>query len=260
MNSRTVKHCCGVLLLVPMLGWAADVNKVLETERKTQQSSQQSQKRIDKTSNDTQKMLEAYRQALWRKKQLGVYSKQLDELVKSQDAEKQSLQRQVNAVDETQQDIMPLMLRMVDTLEEFVKLDIPFLPVERTDRITKLREELNNAESSVAVKYRRVLEAYQIEAEYGRTLETYRGELQFGEIIRAVDFLRLGRVGLYYIGIDGEMAGHWDAQSKSWKPLDDSYRPTIRRGIQLAKQQIAPELLSLPVAAPQATSAKGGKR
>lgn len=260
MNSRTLKYWCCALLLAPMAAWAADVNKVLETERKTQQSSQQSQKRIDKTSNDTKQMLEAYRQALWRKKQLDVYSKQLTELVKSQDVEKQSLQRQVNAVDDTQQAIMPLMLRMVDTLEEFIKLDIPFLPDERANRVTSLREELNNAESSVAVKYRRVLEAYQIEAEYGRTLETYRGELQFGDIIRAVDFLRLGRVGLYYIGIDGTKAGYWDAASKSWKSLDDSYRPTIRRGIQLAKQQIAPELLSLPVAAPLVHKAKGAAR
>lgn len=252
------------MLLIPLVGSAADVNKVLETERKTQQSAKQSQARVDRTSQDTQKLLEAYREALWRRKQLDVYAKQLAELIKSQQTEKASLQRQVNAVDDTQQAIMPLMLRMVDTLEEFIKLDVPFLPEERAGRVSKLRAELNNAESSVAAKYRRVLEAYQIEAEYGRTLETYRGELQFGEVIRAVDFLRLGRVGLYYMGIDGEKLGFWNTRAKAWQPLDDSYRQAIRRGIQLAKQQIAPELLELPVAAPEivksSARSKGGRR
>lgn len=262
MKTRSFKHWCWLLVLIPALGFSADVNKVLETERKTQAAAKQSQKRVDRTSQDTQKLLEEYRQTLWRTKQLNVYAKQLSELVSSQKVEKASLQKQVDAVDDTQEAIMPLMLRMVDTLEEFIKLDIPFLPVERADRVAKLREEMNNAETSVAVKYRRVLEAYQIEAEYGRTLESYRGELQFKETIRAVDFLRLGRVGLYYISIDGEQAGYWNVKARAWRPLDDSYKQAIRRGMQLAKQQIAPELLELPVPVPEVvkSSSKGGRR
>lgn len=259
MNTRLVKHGCWLLAIVSTVVMSADVNKVLETERQTQRSSQQSQKRVDSTSQETKKLLEAYRQALWKRKQLDVYANQLSELVASQEAEKASLQRQVDAVDETQEAIMPLMLRMVDTLEEFIKLDMPFLPDERARRVESLREELNNAESSVAVKYRRVLEAYQIEAEYGRTLETYRGELQFGEVIRSVDFLRMGRVGLYYLSLDDNQAGYWHPASKAWLPLDSDYRQTIRRGIQLAKQQIAPELLELPVVAPSVPE-RGAKR
>ncbi len=263
MNTRLVKHGCWILAVLSTAAISADVNKVIETERKTQKSSQQSQKRVDTTSRDTKKLLESYRQTLWKRKQLDVYATQLSELIASQTTEKNSLQRQVDAVDETQEAIMPLMLRMVDTLEEFVKLDMPFLPEERARRIESLRAELNNAESSVAVKYRRVLEAYQVEAEYGRTLETYRGELQFGEIIRAVDFLRMGRVGLYYVTIDDGQAGFWHPTSKDWMPLDSDYRKSIRRGIQLAKQQIAPELLELPVVAPslhKSTAARGAKR
>lgn len=260
MNRRTIGWCL-LLALASGVGVAADVDKVIETERKTQQAAKQSQKRVDRTSTDTQKLLEQYRTALWRRKQLEVYAQQLGDLIASQATEKASLQRQVDAVDDTQEAIMPLMLRMVDTLEEFIKLDMPFLPVERSQRVVKLREELNNAETSVAVKYRRVLEAYQIEAEYGRTLETYRGELQFGEIIRAVDFLRMGRVGLYYLSLDGKEAGHWNQKAKAWQPLDNDYRKSIRRGIQLAKQQIAPELLELPVTAPQiAGKSKGGRK
>jgi len=246
--------------LLPALVHAADVEKVIQTEQQTQRAARQSQQRIDRTSDETQKLLEAYREALWKRKQLSVYAEQLEELVNSQESEKASLRRQVDAIGETQEAIMPLMLRMIDTLEEFIKLDVPFLPEERAERLQKLRAALNDADTSVADKYRRVLEAYQVEAEYGRTLETYRGELQFGEVIRAVDFLRVGRVGLYYTTLDGDFAGFWNKQANAWQPLDDDFHQSVRRGIQLAKQQIAPELLRLPVSAPAASqSAKGGK-
>lgn len=248
------------IMMMATASLAADVEKVIQTEQRTQQSASQSQKRIDRTSSETQKLLEQFREALWKRKQLSVYAEQLGELVAAQDTEKASLQRQIGAVDDVQEEIMPLMLRMVDTLEEFIKLDVPFLPEERAERITKLREELGNAESSVAEKYRRVLEAYQVEAEYGRTLETYRGDLQFGEVIRAVDFLRVGRVGLYYVTLDDGQAGFWNTRARQWQSVGGDYLKSIRRGIRLAKQQIAPELLELPVPAPVvAANGKGGK-
>ena len=242
---------------------AADIDKVVDTETKTQQAAKSSQKKVDRTSGQTDQLLEAYRTALWKRKQLEVYAKQLAELTSSQETDKASLQAQISEVDRTGEEIMPLMLRMVDTLEEFIKLDVPFQPEERAERLGKLRDVLTDADTSVAEKYRRVLEAYQIEADYGRTLETYRGELKFGEAIRAVDFLRVGRVGLYYSSLDGKFLGQWDSKTRKWRGLDSDYRQPVRRGIQLAKDQIAPELLYLPVPSPtQAsnTSAAGGAR
>ncbi len=238
---------------------AADIDKVVDTETRTQRAARESQSKVDRTSSQTDKLLEAYREALWKRKQLTVYAKQLAELTASQESTKTSLQAQIGEVDRTGEEIMPLMLRMVDTLEEFIKLDVPFLPEERAERLAKLRDVLASADTSVAEKYRRVLEAYQVEADYGRTLETYRGELKFGEAIRAVDFLRVGRVGLYYSSLDGKLLGQWDSSNRKWRGLESEYRQPIRRGIQLAKDQIAPELLQLPVPAPQKTSTTGGK-
>lgn len=239
--------------------WAADIDKVVETETKTQRAASRSQDKVDRISNQTDKLLEEYREVLWKRKQLTVYAKQLQELTDSQETDKAELQRQIDEVARTGEEIMPLMLRMVDTLEEFIELDVPFLPEERKERLDKLRSMLSDANTSVAEKYRRVLEAYQIEADYGRTLETYRGELKFGGVIRSVDFLRLGRVGLYYSTLDGKLLGQWDHEARKWRGLDDEYRQSIRRGIQLAKDQIAPELLRLPVPAPEKVSAKGGQ-
>lgn len=255
---KTAAVTAALALLVSGPASAADIDKVVETETRTQQAAKSSQKKVDRTSGQTDKLLMAYREALWKRKQLTVYAKQLGELTASQEADKASLETQIGEVDRTGEEIMPLMLRMVDTLEEFIKLDVPFLPEERAERLAKLRTVLSEADTSVAEKYRRVLEAYQIEADYGRTLETYRGELKFGEAIRAVDFLRVGRVGLYYSSLDGKLLGQWDNATRKWRGLDSEYRQPVRRGIQLAKDQIAPELLNLPVAAPTKAAAKAG--
>ena len=52
---------------------------------------------------------------------------------------------------------------------------------------------MDRANVSVAEKYRRLLEAYQIELEYGRTIEAYEGSFASDNGERSVTFLRVGR-------------------------------------------------------------------
>ena len=123
-------------------------------------------------------------------------------------------------------------------------MDIPFLPEERQFRVAELQTIMERADVSLAEKYRRVLEAYQVETEYGRTIEAYQDELELDERIRTVNFLRIGRVGLYYLTLDGQQAGVWD---EGWRPLDSQYRQAIDKGLKVAKKQLPPDLLVLPV-------------
>jgi hypothetical protein len=108
---------------------------------------------------------------------------------------------------------------------------------------------MNRADVTISEKYRRILEAYQIEIEYGRTLETYQGELGGGEAAPTVRFLRIGRVALLYQTLDGEKTGYFDAGRKAWVE-DDSYRSAVRHGFAVADKAIAPDLLRAPIPAP----------
>ncbi len=238
---------------------AATAQQVLEAEVQTQDSNAASQQRVDKLSDDSKKALEAYRAALYKTQQLKLYAKELDAQVAAQAAEKAALARQLAGVAGTQQDLVPLMLRMVDTLEQFVALDLPFLLEERRERVKKLRELLRDPQAGLGEQFRRVLEAYQIESQYGQKLETWQGELTFGDAVRAVEFVKLGRLALYYLTVDAEEGGRWEPAEKKWAPLDGGERAAVRQALRVAKEEIAPELLTLPVPVPVVAAAERAK-
>ena len=64
-----------------------------------------------------------------------------------------------------------------------------------------------------------------------------------------MEFLRVGRVGLYYQTLDGHQAAYWDAQGRSWLPAKATQCFAVRWALRVVSQQAAPELLELPVAA-----------
>jgi hypothetical protein len=152
-------------------------------------------------------------------------------------------------LDRTNVEILPFMQRMLTSLEQFVELDVPFLKGERRARIAKLKEMMPRADVTVSEKFRRIVEAYQIEMEYGRTIEAYRAPLKD----REVDFLRVGRIGLMYQTPDGEETGYWDVTKKDWVK-DNDYADGVEEGLKVARKQTSPDLLVVPV---QAALAKG---
>jgi phosphopantetheine adenylyltransferase len=242
-----------LLVLFPVGSPGADaIQDALREQVRENDRSRASQDRIDELSDDIDAMAAEYRAALQDTRALEVYNRQLEALVASQDTERESLERQMANVTNVGRQVMPLMERMLDTLDAFVEVDLPSLPEERRERIRNLREMMQRADVTIAEKYRRVLEAYQIENEYGRTIEAYRGSLEGEGGTRTVDFLRIGRNALLYQTLDGSESGVWDTESGSWKKLSDSYRSSIREGLRIARKQVAPDLLVVPLPPPEA--------
>jgi len=209
-----------------------------------------SQERVDALSDETREMLLQYRQYLRETQSLREYREQLEAQVQSQVEEIAFVQGQLVEIETTAREVLPLMQKMLGTLERFVALDLPFQLEERRKRVASLREAMARADVTISEKYRRIIEAYQIEADYGRTLEAYQGELGEGAEARTVRFLRLGRVALMYQTLDGEETGYYDAGQKRWV-VDDSYRSAVRHGFAVADKSSAPDLLEAPVPAPR---------
>jgi len=239
----------GSSVFVPQL--ASDpLTQAIDFAAETNEAAEKSQARIDVLDEQAQRLLEEYRSLLRRSNSQEVYREQLKEIISSQEEEMQALRRQINDIELTQREIMPLMQRMIEALEQFIALDLPFLPQERSGRIQRLRDIMKQSDVTLAERYRRILEAYQIENDYGRTIEAYRDELEIDKVTRVVDFLRLGRTALYYQTLDGHESGCWDPALRMWPVLPSRYRRSIQQGLRIARKQAPPELLELAIPAP----------
>ena len=230
---------------------AADLDTAIDLEAKKDAEAVQSQKAIDKIDDQTDSMAADYRRILDQLESLRVYNRQLERLLAAQREELDSLAAQIANVTVIGREVSPLMLRMVDALEAFIDLDVPLLLNERHKRVAQLRELMNRADVENSEKYRRIMEAYQIENEYGRTIEAYQDTLRVDGQDRTMDFLRVGRIALLYQTPDGQQAGAWDQKQRTWVQLPSEYRDAIRKGVRIARKQTAPDLIRIPVAAPE---------
>ncbi|MDQ7090160.1 MAG: DUF3450 domain-containing protein [Methylococcales bacterium] len=241
-----------IVLMVAVLSFpcvSAPLEDAIRVNQATQEAAADSQKKIDTLSQQTGTLLEQYRFATRQTKNLKIQSEHLQQVLINQKLEKSSLEEQLKTIVTTQNEITPLILRMLTNLDAFIALDLPFLPEERKQRLTKLKAMMLRADVTKAEKFRRIIEAYQIENEYGNTIEAYKDEINLNGTKSPVDFLRLGRIALYYQRLDGSETGFWNKTEKRWETLPDSYRNKIHDGLSVARKQSAPDLLILPVAA-----------
>ncbi len=229
---------------------AEKLDRAFEEQRGIDREARASQGSVSGLDDETQKLLGEYRRALTDAESYTTYAKQLEVQVQSQHEELAEMERQLQEIETTSREVLPLMQSMLDTLEQFVALDVPFLVEERQKRVATLKQMMGRADVAMSEKYRRIVEAYQVEMDYGRTIEAYEGELagESGDP-RTVQFLRVGRVTLLYQTLDGHETGYWDANQKAWV-VDGDYAHGFKEGIGVAKKARAPEMLIVPVPAP----------
>lgn len=242
----------------PLLARAGDLGAAIELKVNTNRLAAASQARVEKLDDETAAMIQEHRNMQRRIRSLRSYNQQLSILVDNQQNEIGSLQQQIEDAVHVGREIKPLMQKMVDSLEAFIELDLPFLKQERTQRIDRLRRLMSDPSVADSEKFRQVLEAYAIENDYGRSIEDYTARLGSEDQERTVQFLRVGRIALLYLTTDGQMAGRWDQESRTWRDVDSSYFNEIRKGLRIARKQVAPDLLRLPIRAPTAVAGAHG--
>ncbi|MDR2151859.1 MAG: DUF3450 domain-containing protein [Helicobacteraceae bacterium] len=228
--------------------FCAELDDVLKQSAADIENAAALQAKIDALDDETKALFDEYRRVTREIEIQERYNAELEKLVAAQNAESESIKKQIYAVEETTRSALPLISKMIEGFESLVAYDLPFLPTERADRVAKLKALTNRADASVAEKYRIALEAYAIESEYSRTIEAYAGELEDG---RAVDFLRLGRIGLYYLTRDHSEAARYDMERKAFVPIDSADTESLINAVKIAKKEKVADLIALPLAAPK---------
>ena len=229
---------------------AASLDDVLGVRSSTTVDGAKSQAKIDGVTEQTRDLLQQYKTVMKVVDGLRVYNAQQRRLIKNQEDELGELAKSITNVTVIQRSIGPLIERMIENLDTFISLDIPFLLSERQERLAFLKDTLDRADVSVAEKFSQVLQAYQVENTYGTTIEAYADTIELDGVKRQVDMLKWGRVALVFQTPDGEVTGVWDNNSREWVTLDDSYRRGVRDGLRIARKTQTADLVLLPVRAP----------
>ena len=228
---------------------ADTLGSAMQQQKRMDADAKNSQSRIDKLDDQAQNLLTEYRYVTRETTSLKRYNTQLERQISSQLKEMESIRSQLEQINDVSREVIPMMLRMVETLEKFIDLDLPFLKDERSKRVVSLREIMDRADVTTSEKYRRIVEAYQIEMEYARTIEAYQAELDKEGQTRTVDFLRIGRIALMYQTLDGEETGFFNTENGNWEALSSGYETPVRNGLRVARKQAAPSILTVPIAA-----------
>ncbi|MCP4326788.1 MAG: DUF3450 domain-containing protein [Alteromonadales bacterium] len=238
------------LLLLGSSTLMAQSNSLQQADQVQQQiniSAQKSQQVIDKSSELAFQLQAEIEQLQEANKNLQLYRDHLAGLVANQQQEKASLEKQLSEIEHTRQGVVPLMYHMLNGLQLTIEQDLPIKAEQRLTRLKKLQTAMLQADVSDAEKYRRILEAYQIEVDYGNKLGFYQAQINVDLVDRRVDLMFLGRLSLVARSLDGENYWAWNQQQKVWLRIDKKQATNIDHAFAVANKQQTPSLLTLPI-------------
>jgi hypothetical protein len=238
------------------LGVAAQSDKleaIIKVGEEKNQAARESQGRVDRLADETRSLLQDYKTVMKQVDGLKVYNERLERQIAAQERRLVDIGQSIEDVTVIQRQMTPLVVRMIDGLEQFVDLDVPFHIQERKDRVAFLRRNLDRSDVTVAEKMRQVLEAYKIENEYGRKIDSYKGTVDINGSERDVNFLRIGRIALLYQTTDTEVSGAWDQANRQFVQVSrGEYRSAIMKGLRIARNEASIDLMTMPIPAPEA--------
>ncbi len=252
-RSWIVAVSAAAAISLPLAGTAQSLDQIINAQQGRTRLAQESQERVDAVVKQTRSLEDRYKASLKEIEGLKVYNTLLGLQVDNQKSKMGDLRESIDQVEVINRQIVPIMTQMIDGLEQFVALDVPFLLEERQERVARLKELMERDDVTVAEKFRKVTEAYQIENDFGQTIEAYKDTVNIDGATREVDFLRVGRIALIYQSQDGQVSGAWDQASGQWQALGNESKSQIKFGLQIATKQKAPDLVLLPVPAPEAS-------
>lgn len=229
------------------------LDEVLNEGISTNVLAQESQERINEIVNDTDRLIGQYKNVLKTVDGLKVYNAQMERSIERQMQAMEELTENIKNVTDVKRQVEPLLVRMIDGLEQFIRNDLPFQLEERLAGLDRVKDLMTNPDVDSSERFRSVFELYQIENDYGRVFQSYQQTMDVNGQERIVDMLMVGRVALLYQTTDGTVSGAYNKETKQFEVVDEAtYRKSITSAIRVANaQEAADKILILPISAPE---------
>lgn len=242
-----IKHLiASITLIMAVQANSAALNQSESIEKSILNHAQQSQKTISTSADNNLELLNEIKSLKENIDQLTVYQQHLKGLLTSQQNELSSLDIQLNELTETKQSIVPLMYKMLETLTQYVDGDLPLRKTAREARVNTLKALMVRADIADAEKYRRIMEAYQIELDYVNKLSVYLGPISVNSEEKQVEILHLGHLSLIARSLDKHHYWVWDNQQQQWASWEKDTQQ-LDHAYLVANKLASPSLLFLPL-------------
>ena len=236
-----------ITILTPFIFAQEIVDKTLDSQVDASSSSVVAQRDIERLDAEAKKLYYEFKDIVSEFEGLRRYDNQLEKIVFSQEEEVIDILKQIESLDNVNKEILPFLKTIIDSLRAFIKLDIPFLLESRIARVDELDSIILKSNITTAEKFRKVFEAYQLEATFGNTIETYPGFIDVDEETLSVDYFRLGRLGWYYRSPNGNETGYWDKSAEKWIDSGSKLDDGIKAALDIANRQSPPNFINLPI-------------
>lgn len=190
-----------------------------------------------------QQIQELKSQNLWLNYQIKLYKAYIEE-------EKQTiaeLKRRQEILEQINIKLEPYLDKVVNNLSNFIDQDMPFLMQERKTRLSFLRQSLINYKIGLGEKLRRVLQALEIEAKYGMEIQTREDEINLNGQKLDGYILRLGRMDMFFISLDRQIAAKYNKYQKKWIKISNEYIDDIEQTIEISQKKRAAQIVDLPI-------------
>lgn len=228
------------------------LDEALEVVEQTNQQAVESQEVIDRLADEAASLEDDFQTENDNLEALRVLNAGWRQQISMQEEELQTIAESIEEVRNVTRELPLLMEKMIASMEQFIEMDIPFHLEQRRQRVEFARRAMENPSVSNAERFRQILTLYQTENTYGRTRETYPATIEINGVERDVQMLRVGRISLTYQTRDMSMTGAWDQENRQWVELDPGeYRAAIDQAIDVANGLVAPEILEIPITAPE---------
>lgn len=248
-SHRRLPRRLATLLLALAAGLAngeEPLSGILDAGAESARAGQEAQLRIDALAGENEALLAEYRTLSRQLEGLALHNARLERQHEDQQRRLADIAAASEGAVALQREIAPLLSRMIDSLEQFVALDLPFRLEERRARIAALRASLDSSDIPLDAAFGAVLEAYRAELDYAGSIGSWTGAVEVEGEMRNADLLHVGRSLLLAQTADRQHNLRWDPDAAAWVPLEDEYADALHEAIRIARGEIAPRVLRLP--------------
>jgi hypothetical protein len=229
---------------------------VMETSEETVATDVATQEAVDEWAAEEKALLEkidrherALKRIAWERKKNEAYLATLEAKVVDL-REKSEEMKRINT------ELLPILDHAMERLTTFVQDDIPFDKTRCLKQAADAARVLNDYDANLLVKTRTLFDAVAREVDVGYSVDVKETEIEIdGRSIR-VKALKVGRVGLYALTMDGQKAYVWDPGQKQYVPIEGGVRE-IDEAVQIVEGIRIIELTRLPVGQPVKATDRG---